>query len=168
MAGVVFAASSAYSDLDGSLPDVYTLVVTLGTATPLSLSQPERGAADDGLIFYPAGPSFGGSPPSCAPVRDLHLVLHACAAECRIAQARQRLLRCWHLSMFPCCWVLRLSSLHGFGCTWKAPGLKKQVFLLQGVFNCRACGTDTTVCTVCACGYTLVRMQIMRRQICWI
>ena len=40
--------------------------------------------------------------------------------------------------------------------------------MLQGVFNCRACGTDTTVCTECACGYKLVRVQIVRDLLCWV
>jgi hypothetical protein len=98
---------------------------------------------------------------------SLRLVLHAAAAGRRVAQARQRLLRCWHLPTFPCCWLLRLSNLHGPAFS-ESTRTEEKVFLLQGVFNCRACGTDTTVCTECACGYTLVRMQTICMHICWI
>src|SRR4051812_45476945 len=67
--GASLAASNAYSGLEGSTPDVYSLVVIFGTAIPSEMTQPVKGAAGDGLTFYPAGPSFDGSPPSCAPVR---------------------------------------------------------------------------------------------------
>ena len=81
------AVSNGYSGLEGSTSDVYSLVVIFGTATPSELTQPVKGAADDGLIFYPTGSSFDGRPPSCAPVRDPPSGVACFTAECRVAQA---------------------------------------------------------------------------------
>ena len=89
---------------------MYSLVVFWGTAVPSELTQPVKGAADDGLIFYPTGPSFDSSPPSCAPVRTLRLILHVSLPECRVVRPMQQLQRCWLCQ--PCsCLVLRLPAM---------------------------------------------------------